>query len=205
MSYYQLPSSHPVPIWYVNDGDQSGYLERKAVASQAITQAKRAQAVPRLEFRGVPIERFSTVLATGVDVEPTDSTIYCAEPGKAWEYAVPTGGGHEGPGMIYVLDRECLQPCFRIVSADASLDDIAEARKNYPHQFPGPNGSYYFSRPADAHPGYDMEYGYWVPGNARDALLGIFVRGRQEDVAEALKSPANMEGLISSASGLNRS
>jgi hypothetical protein len=28
-------------------------------------------------------------------------------------------------------------------------------------------------------------YGYWIPGNARDALLAIFLTGRMEEALEA--------------------
>jgi len=31
-------------------------------------------------------------------------------------------------------------------------------------------------------------YGYWIPGNARDALLAIFLRGHKDAVIEALRA-----------------
>jgi hypothetical protein len=33
---------------------------------------------------------------------------------------------------------------------------------------------------------YETAYGYWTPGNARDALLAIFLRGHTDAVIEAL-------------------
>ncbi len=38
------------------------------------------------EFRGVGLDRLPTILATGVDVEPTTAPIFVSDFDKAWEY-----------------------------------------------------------------------------------------------------------------------
>jgi hypothetical protein len=68
---------------------------------------------------------------------------------------------------------------------------IAEVQKTYPYKYDQPNGSLYFSRLADQNNTAYEGYGYWIPGNARDALLAIFVRGQIDEINEALKTALN--------------
>lgn len=75
-----------------------------------------------------------------------------------------------------------------MVPADASPEDIAEVLKTYPNQYDSPHDGFYFSRLADqSNNANEYAYGYWIPGNAKDALLAIFLRGAVNEVMEALR------------------
>ena len=84
----------------------------------------------------------------GVDVDPTDSPIFCGEEDKAYEYARPGSGG-DGPGLMYALNGGYLERSFCTLPVDATPEDIAEVRKSYPHEYGDPHGGLYFSRLAD--------------------------------------------------------
>src|ERR1700746_1865642 len=131
---------------------------------------------PWIAFRGRPIDDLRSVFLNGVDVDPTDHPIFCDDAEKAFEYAKPKSGD-DGPGLMYALHGGYLERSFCTLPADASPEQIAEVQTTYPHRYEDPYGELYFSRLADQkNTAYEMAYGYWVPGNARDALLAIFLR-----------------------------
>ncbi len=189
-----LITTAPVPIWYLVEDDDASFLKRNADASKDVLTAVHSALdgmVPAIDrtwvaYRGVPIDRFSAVLINGVDKDPTDAVIYCdAGPEKALEYAAPAWGA-TGQGVLYALHGEYLEKCFTHLSEGASPDEIDRVRKTYPYQFPSAKDGYFFARNENFSPGYDIEYGFWEPGNAQDALLGVFVRGRKEETVDAI-------------------
>lgn len=189
-----LVQTTPVPIWHLIEDDDASFLKRNADAANDVLTAVFSPldglvaATDRtwIAYRGVPIDKLSAVLINGVDKDPTDAVIYCdSEPEKALEYAAPAWGV-TGEGLLYALDGEYLQKCFAHVSEGASPHEVDEARKTYPYQSPSPDGGYFFARNENFSPGYDTEYGFWIPDNARDALLGVFVRGHREEAMEAI-------------------
>jgi hypothetical protein len=181
---YHLLSADPVPIWYIEDGHKPSIGDEPVLALHQALQPVNGKRW--IAFRGKPIDRLGGVMANGVDVDPTDTPIFCAEEDKAYEYAKPEWGG-KGPGLMYALHGGYLERSFRMLPADASPEDIAEVRKTYPHQYDSPHDGFYFSRLADqSNTAYEYAYGYWIPGNAKDALLAIFLRGTVNEVMEAL-------------------
>ena len=40
----------------------------------------------------------------------------------------------------------------------------------------------WFTRFSDSASAYEIEYGYWIPGTAKDALLGVFLFGQEDEV-----------------------
>jgi hypothetical protein len=185
VTYLQL-FQEPVPVWYVADGHTPSISD--APIMDIYKSRQRVNGKGWIAFRGVPIERLRTVAETGVDVSPTDATIFCADEDKAWEYARPRTG-FDGPGLMYALNGGYLQPSFRQLAADSSPEEIAEVQKTYPYEYDDPSSDLrYFSRLAGQNNIAYEGYGYWIPGNARDALLAIFVRGDMDDITEALKT-----------------
>jgi hypothetical protein len=182
-------SADPVPIWYIEDGHKPSIGDEPILALYHALQPVNGKRW--IAFRGKPIDRLGCVMANGVDVDPTDTPIFCAEEDKAYEYARPEWGGR-GAGLMYALHGGYLERSFRMLPADASPEDIAEVRKIYPHQYDSPHDGFYFSRLADqSNTAYEYAYayGYWVPGDAKDALLAIFLRGTVNEVMEALEPP----------------
>lgn len=185
---YHLLNAEPIPVWYVEEGHTPNFGDKPILALHEALQLVNGRGW--ITFRGVPIDRLRAVVDNGVDVYPTDTTIFCADEDEAYEYARPQSGC-DGPGLMYALHGGYLERSFRTLPADASPAEIAEVRKTYPHEYDHPNGGFYFSRLADQNNiAYEHAYGYWIPGNARDALLAIFVRGRIEEVAKALSALA---------------
>jgi hypothetical protein len=141
-----------------------------------------------IAFRGKPIECLRSVIPNGVDVDPTDRTIFCGDYDKAFEYTRPSSD-FDGPGLIYALHGGYLERSHRVLPADASPEQIAEVRKTYPYEYPFPYDGLYFSRlVGQENTAYEFTFGYWVPGNARDALLAVFLIGRMDEVMEALRT-----------------
>ena len=69
-------------------------------------------------------------------------------------------------------------------------------QRTYPYQHEDPRGGLRFSRLADqANPAYEDAYGYWIPGNARDALLAIFLFGQMSEVMEAVSALADSAAI----------
>lgn len=177
---YHLLTEDPVPIWHLEEGHRPDFTDEPIVALD------RRQGW--IAFRGVPIEHLGAVVATGVDKDPTDSTIFCADEDKAYEYARPRSG-MDGPGLMYALRGGHLERSFRTLPADAPPEQVAEVQATYPHRYENLDGTRHFSRLADqANTAYEMAYGYWIPGDAREALLAIFLLGSRDAFAEALRT-----------------
>lgn len=85
-------------------------------------------------FRGVSWDRLGVVLSTGIDVEPTDATIYVDGFDKALEY-----GGW--PKVIVALRSAQLDSAFREVSADTPPAQLAELERAFGTRLPSVDGS----------------------------------------------------------------
>jgi hypothetical protein len=183
---YRLLSAEPVPIWHIAQGHKPTCNDEPIMALYDSLPPFNGQ--EWVAFRGVPIDCFRSVFLTGVDTDPTDSTIFCAEEDKAYEYARPASG-ESGPGLMYALDGGCLERSFRTLPAGAPAEKIREVQQTYPHRYEDDNGDLRFSRLANQNnTAYEAAYGYWIPGNARDALLAIFLIGRLDEVKAALNA-----------------
>jgi hypothetical protein len=181
---YHLLNAEPIPVWYVEEGHEPYFGDAPIMDLHQRLQPINGRC--GIRFRGVPIDRLRAVVDNGVDVDPTDSPIFCDDEEKAFEYARPKSG-IDGPGLMYALHSGYLERTFHALPADASPEKIAEVQSIYPHRYEDALGGLHFSRLADQNNiAYEMAYGYWIPGNARDALLAIFLRGRMDEVVEAL-------------------
>jgi hypothetical protein len=130
-------------------------------------------------FRGVTLDRLPTVVRLGIDVEPTCTPIYHDHIDKAWEY-----GGF--PKVILALDERLLDRTFREVPLDHPEEEQQALLEEFPTRVVGPEGStLWFSKLAPDDPRltkpYEWAYGCWIPGDAREALNGVFVIGTADD------------------------
>ncbi len=184
---YRLLNADPTPIWYIEEGHKPERTDEPIMALYRNLQPVNGR--EWVAFRGVPIDCLRSVFFNGVDVDPTDDPIFCDDAEKAFEYARPKSGV-DGPGLMYALHGSYLKPSWRTLPADASPEQIAEVQITYPHRYENPLGDdLYFSRLAhQKNTAYEAAYGYWIPGNARDALLAIFLRGHTDEVIEALRA-----------------
>ena len=119
--------------------------------------------------RGVDGSKLKSVLANGIDVNPTSAPIYAENILKAEEY------GDSSNQLILLYKKEKLSPTWVQVSVNSSESELAEIQKNYPTKIllEG-SDKYWFSRRKANEPqvasGYEELYSYWCPGNPWDAL-----------------------------------
>jgi hypothetical protein len=134
-------------------------------------------------YRGFDREALGTVLQTGLDV-PAQSSFFASDfPDKAWEY--PTG--RTLPAMM-VLDGRKAASSFICKPADAADDSLADTQL-YPHRYL--DGSREIHTRFQLGPGTrrfrdENMYGFWVPGDARDALIAVVLGGPRESVLQGL-------------------
>jgi hypothetical protein len=114
------------------------------------------------------------ILSTGVDVEPTTAPFFVTPHfDKAWEY-----GGW--PKVIMALDPKQLELTYREIPADTPADEVARLMQDYPARFESETGdSFWLTRFPESDTGagsaYERDYARWIPGNALQALLAVFV------------------------------
>lgn len=177
MRKYLLISEVPVPIWVV-DGTSKPSDNDPPVDEMFTKLIKEEHDFP--EYRGVTIERLTSILLIGVDVEPADAPFYASDIDKAWEYP-----SMYEPRAVFAIRKSMMKPSWSMLSADATPEQIAEVQREYPHQHENGN-TLWFSRIAEqGRPlGYEAAYGYWIPGSAQEALVAVFLFGN--DTAELL-------------------
>lgn len=132
------------------------------------------------EFRGVDSESLGRALRHGIDVEPTDSHWYGAHLEKALEY------GGDYPAVL-IIDGNCIARPFRQIAADAPEEKHAAALA-----WAGSDGCsdndhrwvHYSRLPAadlNRGSGYETAYAWYIPGDAKEALLGVIECRRCEE------------------------
>jgi hypothetical protein len=191
---YEFWQQDPVPTWGV-EAHQGETFDWSAEPFINLMRANNSG----VTMRGVEIGRLPTILSTGIDIDPTDGVIYCEVGDKAYEY-----GGF--PKVIMALryendaGKQVTFPACRIVFSDSSPESVAEARELYPFDL-GRDSEGRARRcrvqPAShAELSYLSTYGFFVDGNAWDALAAVFVFGTREHldaaraVAEAFRTPS---------------
>lgn len=122
----------------------------------------------RFLYRGVGIDRLECIFKTGIDVEPTTSTIFVGSLEKAWEY-----GGF--PKIILGLDPGHLSQTFKEVSASITEEELARLEELYPTVLRSSDGKMlWLTRLEECDPriGTEYEYGYarWIPSDPFKAL-----------------------------------
>lgn len=127
---HHLIRADPVPVWYIEEGHKPDFNDGPIWDLHRKLQPVGGRAW--IAFRGVPLDRLRAVLDNGVDVDPTDTTIFCADDeSKAFEYARPRSGG-DGAGLMYAMHGAYLERSFRMLPADASAEAIAKVRQVLP-------------------------------------------------------------------------
>jgi hypothetical protein len=179
---YELTQDIPVPTWQVTH--RPG--ERPGLVDEPILDLVRAHGW--VTFRGVTIERLPTIQATGVDVVPSNATIYCADITKAFEYGENPkvimafrGRNDPGGGAGSLL----LHQTTKTLDSSAPQSEVASALATYPHAYPSIDGSeVLYARDADltaATVEYLRAYGYWIPGDPFEALVALFIYRATEE------------------------
>ena len=125
-------------------------------------------------FRGVDRAARERALQAGIDVHPTDARWYGSD---ALEKALEYGGQYPD---VLIIDGNCVKRPFRELDANAPEADHAEARAwansdGMPDSY---TGRILYSRlvgPDDGRRGspYEAAYAYYIPGDAKQALIGI--------------------------------
>ncbi|SLH41557.1 hypothetical protein [Mycobacteroides abscessus] len=136
-------------------------------------------------YRGFVRDRLQFVLQTGLDVV-AQTAFYAHSATKAWGY--PSGRQH--PAMM-VFDQRYLAHSWIKEPSDPDPGwDFDKAL--YPHDYINPSGRRVHTRFArdERSPGCfgDEEmYGFWIPGNALEALIAVVLGGPREDVVALLQ------------------
>lgn len=129
-------------------------------------------------YRGFPIENLHEVLSYGLDVPPQSAFFATAYPDKAWEY--PQG---RNLAAMLVLDFDQAERSW--IATPAQADHTWQPDKtDYPNEylddgdqlihtrFERDRGSRIFS--------HESRYGFWVPGDAREALIAVVLGGPED-------------------------
>lgn len=137
---------------------------------------------PRL-YRGFAHKALRTVLETGLDVPEHAAFFATNHRDKAWEY--PTGRAY--PALL-VLDESKTARSFVCKPADAGADWVPDTAV-YPRRYLD-GSSEVHSRFESGHGTYcfldETMYGYWVPGDARTALIAVVLGGPRRAVLQLL-------------------
>jgi hypothetical protein len=130
--------------------------------------------------RCVDFKRLSTVLQTGTDVEPSDSPMYLSTIEKAMEYG--NGFDDETYKLMLLYNHLFMKKTYRQIFPDTPSDKIEEYKKTYPTALYDDAGNLcWLSRLKQNAPqigkDYEVEYGFWIPGDPLEALKAIFILG----------------------------
>lgn len=135
--------------------------------------------------RGFPVEKLEAVLETGLDVPPQEP--FYAESGgtsKAWKYPV----GRSTPALL-VLNRNLAERSYATKPSDADKTWTPD-RTIYPNEYPDGTTQVHtrFTKSLTGSAQDEQLYGFWIPGNARDALLAVVIGGPYSTVVQRLKT-----------------
>jgi hypothetical protein len=136
-------------------------------------------------YRGFPIENLHDVLERGLDVPAHSAFFATVYPDKAWAYPA----GRDLAAML-VLDFDQAEDSW--TTKPASADDSWQPDKTkYPNEyvhgdklihtrFGGARWPFSFS--------HESSYGFWIPGDARSALVAVVLGGPQDTMRVLLES-----------------
>lgn len=173
---HELIAETPVPVWFTEwEPEPTFESAPEAATAHWLGLYKKHR---RIEFRATNLSRLPVVLATGVDVEPSTHHIYAADFEKAWEYG-------KFPKVIAAYRADRLDRTFRTLPLDPALDERSERRQRpyeYRYEWADTRFISQIRHTTPGGPGYEWEYGYWIPGDAREALVGLFTYGSVDDL-----------------------
>jgi hypothetical protein len=165
-------AGHPVPVWSFVFPEGCERRKLAAPITETLDQSFLMNLI--MGCRGVEAHRLPVILATGCDVEPSDSPLFASSLEKALEY------GHQGNQVIQVFHHEALEISWRERSAALPDEERKDIEKDYPTVIPSIDGSsLWFTRlsPDDnrAATSYERAYGRWIPGNPAEALSALIL------------------------------
>lgn len=189
MSWQALASS-PCPLFAIewqgewNDDDLRNALMFITMQFAEAVEGERGWTC----IRCVSVDRLPVVLRQGCDVEPSNAVMWVDKfPDKALEY-----GGDESKVMLVISGERTEASCVE-VAADMDAGALDSLKLTYPTIERSIDGTkLWLSRLPEndrrvASP-YESEHGRWIPGDPFEALLGIFVLGRDmNDVAAQVR------------------
>ncbi len=135
--------------------------------------------------RGFPVEKLEDVLETGLDVPP-QSPFYAESGGasKAWKYPI----GRSTPALL-VFERNLTERSYAGNPSDADRPWTPD-KTMYANEYTDGTTQVVHTRfPKSRLPGCALDeqmYGFWIPGNARDALLAVVIGGPRSTVVQKL-------------------
>ncbi len=168
-----LARSDDVAIWQT---EKSG--------SQDLPRWRPSFGVTSVLYRGFPIDNLHDVLECGLDVPSQSAFFATAYPDKAWEYPM----GRDLAAML-VLDFDQAERSWTTKPDDA--DDTWQPDKvNYPNEYADGDTLIHtrFEGSRLPYGSHESAYGFWVPGNARAALLAVVLGGPQDTMRVLLQS-----------------
>ena len=187
-----------IPIDGIN---RSNYLSKIEDITKDISDFRNSLQIDTL-VRGTSYDNLYTVLATGVDVVPSNAPIFCTQlVEKAMEYG---WDGRNNPTRIILsfYKRAKTKRTFMEISSDTPKNKIENLKKIYPIVDYSTDGRKIFlSRLKESdtrrNTEYELEYGYWIPENPLNALVCLFLLGsftlqEIDDLREQVNSPENL-------------
>ncbi len=122
-------------------------------------------------FRGIDAKGLERALSNGIDVAPTDHHWFGSDLAKALEY------GGDYPNVL-IMDVKRIERTYRYLRVDAPQDEHEIARRfagSEPIRSRDGTRLLYSRIPTtDSRRGsaYELEFAFYIPGNAKDALIG---------------------------------
>ena len=175
---HELITESPVPVWFTEWEPTPAF--QSAPASATADWAGLYRQYGQVLFRGTGLNRLPTILANGVDVEPPTHHIYASMFDKAWEYG-------KYPKVVAAYRADRLDRTYRALPLGPGVDE-AEVRGEFPHEYTyDMAGVRFLSKLVHTTiggPGYEWAFGYWIPGDPHEALVGLFAYGTPSDLAE---------------------
>jgi hypothetical protein len=160
-------------------------------------------------YRGLALEHFQQVIETGIDVHPTNEAFFadgCVS--KALEYGKNQMFRHRIRGSIVLaLSRTKIERSFRMVPENTRHSEmlVLENRYGRPPISGVIPGHLWYSRfrPENesirtfdfAGSPEERNWGYWIPGNALDAVRFILVFAGQEWIDQSCLAKVSQEAV----------
>lgn len=130
-----------------------------------------------LQYRAVPIDRLKYTLKHGVDVNPTNSPIFCSDLEKAMEYG-------EWPKVVMGFNYQKLDKTFREVPSDIEKSKLNTLKATFPTVEKSiDRKKIWLSRLCiddTRRCTYEISYGYWIPGSPWNCLKILLLIGLNE-------------------------
>jgi hypothetical protein len=135
-------------------------------------------------FRGVELDRLEAITRSFVDVDPPDAVVFAGDLEKALEYG-------DWPKVVMALRWKAMKRSFDTLPETANPSDLEATGREYPTIIRLGDGSFYCSRLPEndtrMNTSYEWTYGWFIPGDAKEALAAIFIICRPEDLGVAKK------------------